>query len=644
MLAPMRFAEIKAAGHLPSPSGPALELIALLSRDDVALGSLVAVIQSDPALTGRILKLVNSAAFARQRPAVAITPDVLMVIGLPALKQLVLVFSLVDGQRGGPCAAFDYLAFWSRALARGAAAQTLGSGTRLAPAAELFTLGLTADIGRLALASVEPERYDILLRNVGAGGTAPIAAPCDSGTATLLAREQAEFGFDHADLTVAILREWGLPQLFQEAALACENAGLTTEPGPQRPARLASLLRLAQEFSDLVGVDDDARMRGIDALMPRAQGLDLPPPTFFALADQTLKNWQEWGQTLGVLTVALTPFAVLEMNARNAEATPTDGPRGALRVLVVDDDAALRKLLEHLLAKAGYAVRAAADGKSGFEVALAWHPDIILTDLLMPHEDGIALTRRLRQGALGQMPYIMILTGVDDDEKLAEAFAAGVDDYIHKPLKPRTLLARLSAGARIVRLQHELAARNIELTAALHRAEFAAVTDALTGLPNRRYVIERLPQECAAAERSGRPLSVLMLDVDHFKRINDTHGHAVGDAVLKEIARRIDATRRLSDVAARFGGEEFLLLAVDTPLEQSIRLGERLREAIAAAPIAVGDLALPVTASIGVAEKSGGCHDFDILIKAADEALYQAKAAGRNRVAVVNQVIWSNSQ
>lgn len=616
MLDAIRFAELKAAGRLPSPSGPALKLIELLGRDDVALPEIVRLVQQDPALTGRILKLANSAAFVRPRPAAAISTDILMMIGLPTLRQLVLAFALIDSHRGGPCRAFDYAGFWSRAIARGAAAQALGSGLRLAPPAELFTLGLVAEAGKLALASIEPARFDEALAKGGADEVA------------LFDAERAAFGYDHLELSVALLRDWGFPALFLDAVrlgLGPEEPSTADNP---RVLKLALLLRLADALSRLIDQDDDTRRAQIDALRRLARRLDMPAQDFMALADESLETWREWGALLGVPTLTLTPFSVLEMVA--AETKPLSEEK--LRVLVVDDDAALRRLLDHLLGKAGYEVHTASDGAAGFRQALAWRPDIVITDILMPNKDGIQLTRKLRASELGGALYIIMLTILDDEDKLAEAFKAGADDYIPKPFKPRELLARLSAGSRIVRLQKELARRNLELTAALRRAELNSMTDALTGLANRRYIVERMEQECATAERSDRKLSLLMLDIDHFKRINDTHGHAVGDRVLQEIARRIEATKRLSDVAARFGGEEFVLLAVDTPLKAALHIAERLRTAIGATPVETDGHRLLLTVSIGVAEKTMDCHKLDALLKAADAALYQAKNKGRNRV------------
>lgn len=625
MLDPLRFAELRANSRLPSPSHAALELIDLLRRDDVSLGEICRTLQMDPAMVGRVLKFANSAVFARPRPAMALTPDVLMTLGLPIVRQLALVFSLIDNQRGGSCKVFDYGGFWSRSLAMAAAAQLVGSASRVAPAAEMFTLGLTCDIGRLALAAIEPERYAGVLQKVGAGETAALAAA-----------ECAAFGFDHAELSVALLADWGFPRMFQEAVRYSEQPEAQEALPDSRPARLTLVLRLARLLSGSYFLPDENRAQDLHRFVAQAGALGIEAQTSITIADESLRAWREWGELLSVRTFPLVPFSVLEIardtGATSGTASDASGDAARPRILVVDDDATLRRLLERLLTATGYEVRTAGDGTHAVEAALAWHPEIVITDLMMPRRDGYALLRDLRASEAGRQLYLVVLTSIVDDARLAEAFALGADDYLTKPLQPKVLLARLSAGVRVVRLQQGLARRNLELAAALRRAEEAALTDTLTGLPNRRYAVEQLSRECAAAERGDRPLSVLMLDIDHFKRINDAHGHAVGDAVLVEIARRLNKTSRTSDVACRFGGEEFLIIAVDTPLADTTRLAERIRVAIAAHPVSAGNLSIPVTASIGVAEKNMTCTDLDVLLKAADDALYRAKAEGRDRV------------
>jgi diguanylate cyclase (GGDEF)-like protein len=179
--------------------------------------------------------------------------------------------------------------------------------------------------------------------------------------------------------------------------------------------------------------------------------------------------------------------------------------------------------------------------------------------------------------------------------------------------------------------QEELRRRLLELSIANQRAQEAALTDVLTGLYNRRHAMARLAQEWAEAERGHRPLCVLALDIDHFKAVNDNHGHDTGDAALRQFAEILRVYSRTPDVPCRFGGEEFLLIAPDTPLEGALNLAERIRLAVQDKPLVAAGISLRLTVSIGIAEKSPKHGNIDQLIKAADEALYRAKQNGRNR-------------
>lgn len=610
MIDPMRFAELKASARLPSPSRVALDLIDRLKRDDVALPEICRLIQSDPGLTGRLLKLANSAAYARPRPAVAITPEVLMTLGLPAIRSLVLAFSLLDGVGAHQSQCFDFSAFWSRALLEACAAQRLGALTRQAPAAEMFTLGLVADIGRLALAGFEPAAYDKLLETIGPHPAAERLAEA----------ERAAFGFDHTELAAALLADWGFPKLFCEAVRwhALPAAAWPFE-AEGRNWRITDTLALAHRLADSLDFDDAARQTRAADLEPAALRIGIGD--WLNFADEVLETWREWGELLAVPTRMLTPFSALQR-----EATVL---RSSLRVLVIEDDPVARRLLEGVLGKAGFELRSTADAESGLELARGWQPEIVLTDMLLPGKSGLDLIRELRASEEGGYQYIIVISVLSAVDKLVEAFAQGADDYVVKPLDARVLLARMQAGARIVRLRQELVERNLQLAEALRRADEAALTDSVTGLPNRRYAMQRLAQEFASAERHGRPLSVLLIDIDHFRRINDLLGNAAGDAVLAEIALRLRDTVRLSDVVCRFGADEFLVIAVDTPLEALKRLIERIRERILAQPIKHRGQALKLAVSSSMAQKDADNPDVDQLIRTVGRLLDAAKARNR---------------
>jgi diguanylate cyclase (GGDEF)-like protein len=338
---------------------------------------------------------------------------------------------------------------------------------------------------------------------------------------------------------------------------------------------------------------------------------------------------------LGVREVA--PFSTLEAGAESPTQAAPEAPRH-LNILVVDDDPTVCLLLKKLLTTAGHTVHVARDGHEGLGLALQYQPQLVITDLMMAGHDGLQLIRNLRQTEFGRSIYIMVLTILDDEDKLAEAFDCGADDYLTKPVESKPLLARLKAGMRMIREQQalrqeqeELRRRLLELSIANQRAQEAALTDVLTGLYNRRHAMERLAQEWAESERGHRPLCLLAVDIDHFKSVNDKHGHDTGDAALRQFAEILRVYSRMPDVPCRFGGEEFLLIAPDTSLEGALNLAERIRLAVQDKPLLAGEVSLRLTVSIGVAEKSAKHANIDQFIKAADEALYHAKQSGRNR-------------
>ncbi|MCX7164545.1 MAG: diguanylate cyclase [Rhodocyclales bacterium] len=627
MLEQAHFIELKASGNLPSPKGPALRVIELCQSDNVTLPEIIQVLQVDPATVGRILKLANSVAFGRPRPTVALTPDVLMSIGIQSVRQVVLAFSLVSGNRRGRCPGFDYEFFWSHSAATGVANQLLGAATRAAPPAELFTIGLLANVGRLALAALYPERYGELLAKAGG-----------QFAAALTELEKGEFGYSHLDVAAAMMRDWGLPKLFTDAVLFHETPDLADSGPDSRSTRLVNCLHLGEGMADLCFVPQAERGDAFKKLLPLAQKLGVGDSSLAALGDQMLREWSEWSALLQITVHQVAPFSSLDVIAENALAAAGVDLK-QLSILVVVGDPGARRMLQELLSAAGHAVHVARDGHEGLAQALQLQPQLVITDLLMPRQDSLQLIKSLRQTEFGRSIYIIVLVNADDDEILTEAFDLGADDYITRPVDGKVLQARLKASKRIIneqqllrQEQEELRRALLQLSIANQRAQEAALTDVLTGLYNRRHAMERLAQEWAEAERGHRPLSILSLDVDHFKEVNDNHGHDVGDAALCQFAAILRAFSRAPDVPCRFGGEEFLMIAPDTSLSGAMLLAERIRSAVQHTVLIGNDASLHLTVSIGVAEKSSKHASLDQLIKSADEALYRAKQNGRNRV------------
>jgi diguanylate cyclase (GGDEF)-like protein len=304
------------------------------------------------------------------------------------------------------------------------------------------------------------------------------------------------------------------------------------------------------------------------------------------------------------------------------------------RLLLVEDEPTQRLMLERQLTRAGYVVDTAEDGEAALEKILEGGYQILLTDWDMPGMDGPTLCQRVREANLQTYVYILLLTGHLNTDDVVAGLSAGADDYVRKPANPSELLARLSAGSRIVKLEQSLREANDKI-------QLLSITDSLVGTFNRRYLNDQLVKEVERARRYGRPLSAVMMDLDRFKRINDERGHASGDEVLKRFADLSKSVIRPSDWIARYGGEEFVIVMPETDVNGAARAAEKIREVCAGTPMPLACGPLEVTASFGVAALSSVPQSADAaaaaLLREADAALYTSKHEGRNRVTVAGR-------
>ena len=293
-------------------------------------------------------------------------------------------------------------------------------------------------------------------------------------------------------------------------------------------------------------------------------------------------------------------------------------------ILVADDSMVVRAVLRRQLETDGHTVVEAVNGAEAIDACREYRPDVILLDVEMPVLDGHATLERLKADPeLKDIP-VVFLTGRVDTADVVTGLHLGAHDYLRKPFEANELMARVSAALRTKWLQDELRTRNAEL-------DRVARIDMLTNIYNRRHLDEHLRSVISAARRHDRTIGVLIVDIDHFKNVNDEHGHLAGDAVLREVAVRLAQAMRTEDALGRWGGEEFLAVLTDTPPEGVRVMAERLRQVIAAAPFTLDDGSqIRVTVSVGHAS---GTEDAEVLVHRADDALYVAKAEGRNRVA-----------
>lgn len=624
-----KFEQLKASGQLPSPKGVALAILRLTQREDASMAELARIIKSDPAFVGRLIKAANSVSANPGRPVISVQ-EALVVLGMPAVRNLALGLSLLSQYRKGTCKGFDYERFWSASLACGIALQALARHARLVQPEEAFSVGLLARIGELALATLYSDEYARILR---------AASKLREGE---LARMEGEaFAMTHCELSAAMLSDWGLPKIFVDPVGRHEAGEDCGYPEDSRERRLVRMLALSREIADFCLSTGEDRSRLLPRLLSLGGLASLDAEALGVLCDRVAREWCEWAGMLNVVSQPLPPFdEVAGMRAPpDGKGVAAETPTGKLRVLVVEDERSIRLALRAVLEAAGYEVSEAADGEAGLHTALQVEPHMLVVDRMMPRMDGLALTRALRETRPGRILYILILTALGDEDQLIEAFDAGVDDYLAKPLNPRLLLARLQAGRRVVRMQQEIERDReelrrfaAELAVSNRRLQEAALTDVLTGLPNRRYAMERLQQEWAGAARSGHPQACMVIDLDELKQVNDIYGHDIGDAFLTQTSAAIRGALRAQDVLCRTGGDEFLVICPDTDLHAALACAERVRRAVEGRPVEAGLLRLKGTVSVGVAERQPEMADADALIKQADQGAYLAKQRGRNRV------------
>jgi two-component system cell cycle response regulator len=296
------------------------------------------------------------------------------------------------------------------------------------------------------------------------------------------------------------------------------------------------------------------------------------------------------------------------------------------KVLVADDSAVSRKLIENAISSDQFALVFAKTGQEAIEQFAEHKPRLAILDWMMPDRTGLELCQHIRAASPDSYTYIVLLTGLSEKKSLIQGLASGADDYLTKPFDDGELLARLGVGMRVIELHQQIEAKNRLLDQLAH-------TDTLTNMPNRRAVEEWASRQISGAARYGFPFWVAVADLDHFKKVNDTHGHEAGDTVLKKFAEILKAHSRKCDICGRLGGEEFLFALTHTSAENAKMVIERIRTEFEGTKFNFAGACLPITASFGVAGFAGTQPpEFIHLLAQADAALYSAKGLGRNRV------------
>ena len=624
------FEDLRAGGLLPSPKGVVLSILDATRRDNVSIHEIVRLVKIDPAISGRILRYANAASGGSQRQ-IASMDQAVNFLGLFRIRQIALAFSLIDHYRSGACSGFNYDGYWASSLAAGIAAQKLATLAQ-SPPDESFSCGLLAGIGRLALATVFPDKYAAVLRQ-------------SESEKKLMSAETSEFGIDHAQLSAEMLDGWGLPEIFVNAVRHHEHPSESPFSPGTRVHALCTALHFAMQLGQLLNLDEAHRWKQVPALFHSAAQLGMEESDVAPLVENIVADWQAWAKDLRLPTKAYydlrelltAPPATHNHDGSLASVTP-------LAVAVLMGNPEHRHQLSERLVAMGVQVGPIGDPSNISGLFHGTSPDVAIVDTGASGSNGLALISELRAVA-GTALQIIVLIPVSAEAEVAQLMLAGASDYLLYGFTEAALIARLSTAQRVVSLQavvraeRELAVSSSgEWARSNRRLLHDALTDPLTQLPNRRYGLDRFDQEWSIASSNSLPIACLMLDIDHFKRVNDDHGHDTGDIVLKQVATIIGRNCRRSDVVFRYGGEEFCVICPATNEPEAIQLGERITGAIRTDRFGLPGGLFPVTLSIGVALKMDDMADPNALIGMADRALYAAKSAGRDRVVAVGQL------
>ncbi len=624
-IAKHRFEELKSGGLLPSPKGVSLSVLEMTRCTDTSINDLTRLVQVDPAIAGRLLRYANAAHGGSLRH-IASLKHAVTFLGLFRVRQIVLAFTLIDQYRSGKCSAFDYTGYWTTSLASGIAAQQLASLAQCPPD-ECFTCGLLSGVGRLALATIYPEEYADLLS-------------LDLPEASLCKEEQSLFGIEHAYLSAEMLLEWGLPDIFADAVRYHEQPGAAPFAPQTRAYTLTSVLHLAMRIGQLLNLNEAQRWDKIPSLYHSAAQLGLEEKDVPALIERTMASWQEWAKDLNLPTRAHPDLQAL---LRSPPVAADAGDISALialplRVAMMIRNPARLRSLAATLDSIGLHTELASDWSGILDRLQKNTMDVVIVDIGESTNEGLDQLRLLRRQA-GTAIHCIALIPDAAEKDVARLMQAGASDYLLYNANEAALVARLVNAQHLISLQwavraeRELAVSSSgEWARTNRRLLHEALTDVLTQLPNRRYGMDRFAQEWSVARSSALPIACMMLDIDHFKRVNDQYGHEIGDLVLRQVAAVIEGSCRRGDIVFRYGGEEFCIICPGTGRTEATQLGERIASSVRNASFGGSGKQFPVTLSIGIAIRMAEASEPDELIASADRALYTAKNNGRNRV------------
>lgn len=645
-----KFIELKAQGRLPSIKGVALSILEATSNEEVSLGRIAQIITPDPALTARLIKMSNSALYPGSRP-VASLQDAIAKLGLGQVRQIALGFALVAENKEGACEGFDYPNYWARSILRGAIMRQACAQMRMGSAEEMFTLGLLAKIGELALATAYPDKYSGLLLQ-GLGGRA------------LRSREKELFGFDAPELSAELMRDWKLPDPFALASLM-ESSGNTN--GPERIKGLHTLISEAEKVAEgWLDLQEASQEERIETLGVKAQQLmqetvragnlsvssqEMSLEQAKLLAKMGFEEALGWFESLSILPKIKSKKVVRSRNQTAALEEEKDGAglkrslaeeliepepgTEPARALVGSSDAGSIKTIAQALSIRGGHLVALRSKAQLFDELLEFAPHVLFLD----YDAGAgfqSLLESIKETDLGKSLFVVLICKPDQESHMSELMGAGADDFLVRPFSLAQASAKVTVAEKMASIalsmkesREGLKRYALQLEAVNKKLTQTALNDALTGLPNRMLMLDRIKSALDAREQSKNQVALMLLDLDNFKTVNDSFGHPAGDEMLRQIAERLKPMIRHGDSLARMGGDEFALIIREVQSEADAMLhAKRLLERIAV-PMKVHGREISPKASVGIAMAPQHGKDADTLVKNADLALHKAKESGK---------------
>ena len=606
-----------AADQLPSPDGVALAIMEIWDDENTSVPQMARLVETDPALSGRLLRLANAAANGA-RPVASIR-EAIARVGMRTVGQVAIAFSLVDQNLEGQCEAFDYTGFWSHSLLLATIARQLGAQSNIAPADDLFAAALLARIGRLALATVYPDEYDEILT---------------SEPPSLIDEEQRRFGFNHNELSHELMRDYGVPEPLAQPAVRHETRPQPGALEDDRAFRIAILVHIACQLAS------HGLSESIKELAEAALGIDAGKlETRFA---EGVAEWQEWSRVLSLpeYTIATPdPDVSPEQSTHDgttAETAWEESHSSDKKALLLE--AGTGGEIGAIIEASGFTTWRCETQEQLLRMAVQRHPDLLVIDYSTAGNETDKLCRLIRSTEWGKPLHIVAIGDTVETDEQTAFFRAGIDLYVERGMAAMTLQAQLTAAHRLADLRalwqadrSELKRTVNQLAVSRRKFETLSLTDELTGLPNRRAGMETLQQVWAKRERDGSTVGLLMLDIDHFKQVNDRYGHAAGDEILIQAASAWSTAIRDGDMLCRSGGEEFLVITTGTDIRGMVTLAERLQEATDSIALPWDEQVIRITASLGMACGEAS-DDMEMLLKTADKTLYIAKSKGRDRL------------